>query len=69
MVLYLLYMTYNVVFIRYIYTCLLYQKKHKVPMTLELLEDGGWSRSSNKYARLSSKNNASTRYTHTLFKS
>lgn len=29
-------------------------------MTLELSEDGGWLRGSNKYARLASKNNAST---------
>lgn len=29
-------------------------------MTLELLEDGGWSRGGNKYARLSSRNDVST---------
>lgn len=29
-------------------------------MTLELLEEGGWQRGSNKYARLNSRNDAST---------
>ncbi|XP_029035564.1 uncharacterized protein LOC114872486 [Osmia bicornis bicornis] len=37
-----------------------FKKKHGVPVTLELLEDGGWSKGTNKYARLSSRNNAST---------
>ncbi|XP_020295469.1 uncharacterized protein LOC109860647 isoform X2 [Pseudomyrmex gracilis] len=37
-----------------------FKKKHRVPVTLELLEDGRWSRSGNKYIRLSSRNNAST---------
>ncbi|XP_050466378.1 uncharacterized protein LOC126859291 [Cataglyphis hispanica] len=37
-----------------------FKKKHGVPVTLELLEDGGWSRSGNKYARLSSRNDVST---------
>ncbi|XP_011137003.1 uncharacterized protein LOC105181731 isoform X2 [Harpegnathos saltator] len=36
------------------------KKKHGVPVTLELLEDGGWSRGGNKYARLSSRNDVST---------
>ncbi|KAF3426145.1 hypothetical protein E2986_02419 [Frieseomelitta varia] len=35
-------------------------KKHGVPVTLELLEDGAWSKGTNKYARLNSRNNAST---------
>ncbi|XP_025075882.1 uncharacterized protein LOC105434029 isoform X2 [Pogonomyrmex barbatus] len=37
-----------------------YQKKHGVPTTLELLEDGRWSRGGNKYARLNSRNDVST---------
>ncbi|XP_034173928.1 uncharacterized protein LOC117601366 isoform X2 [Osmia lignaria lignaria] len=37
-----------------------FKKKHGVPVTLELLEDGGWSKGTNKYARLSSRNDAST---------
>ncbi|GAB1865707.1 hypothetical protein CAJAP_06786 [Camponotus japonicus] len=37
-----------------------FKKKHGVPVTLELLEDGGWSRGGNKYARLSSRNDVST---------
>ncbi|XP_076629461.1 uncharacterized protein LOC143345837 isoform X2 [Colletes latitarsis] len=37
-----------------------FKKKHGVPVTLELLEDGGWSKGTNKYARLKSRNNAST---------
>ncbi|KYN43791.1 hypothetical protein ALC56_02054 [Trachymyrmex septentrionalis] len=36
------------------------KKKHGVPVTLELLEDGRWSRGGNKYARLSSRNDVST---------
>lgn len=31
-----------------------------MPVSLELLEEGGWSRSSNKYARLNSRNDVST---------
>ncbi|XP_012527507.1 uncharacterized protein LOC105831708 [Monomorium pharaonis] len=37
-----------------------FKKKHGVPVTLELLEDGRWSRSGNKYARLSSRHDVST---------
>ncbi|XP_018309324.1 uncharacterized protein [Mycetomoellerius zeteki] len=37
-----------------------FKKKHGVPVTLELLEDGRWSRGGNKYARLSSRNDVST---------
>ncbi|XP_076239136.1 uncharacterized protein LOC143182175 [Calliopsis andreniformis] len=37
-----------------------FKKKHGVPVTLELLEDGAWSKGTNKYARLNSRNNAST---------
>ncbi|KAG7213593.1 hypothetical protein KM043_002847 [Ampulex compressa] len=37
-----------------------FKKKQGTPVTLELLEDGGWPRGGNKYARLSSRNNAST---------
>ncbi|KAL6268507.1 hypothetical protein P5V15_001639 [Pogonomyrmex californicus] len=37
-----------------------FKKKHGVPMTLELLEDGRWSRGGNKYARLNSRNDVST---------
>ncbi|XP_014474854.1 PREDICTED: uncharacterized protein LOC106744516 isoform X1 [Dinoponera quadriceps] len=37
-----------------------FKKKHSVPVTLELLEDGAWSRGGNKYARLSSRNDVST---------
>ncbi|XP_017765965.1 PREDICTED: uncharacterized protein LOC108555000 isoform X1 [Eufriesea mexicana] len=37
-----------------------FKKKHGVPVTLELLEDGAWSKGTNKYARLKSRNNAST---------
>ncbi|XP_011879041.1 PREDICTED: uncharacterized protein LOC105568191 isoform X3 [Vollenhovia emeryi] len=37
-----------------------FKKKHGVPVTLELLEDGRWSRGGNKYARLSSRNDGST---------
>ncbi|XP_012221971.1 uncharacterized protein [Linepithema humile] len=37
-----------------------FKKKHGVPVTLELLEDGGWSRGGNRYARLSSRNDVST---------
>ncbi|KZC09760.1 PREDICTED: uncharacterized protein LOC107187922 [Dufourea novaeangliae] len=37
-----------------------FKKKHGVPVTLELLEEGGWSKGTNKYARLNSRNNAST---------
>ncbi|KMQ90237.1 hypothetical protein RF55_10028 [Lasius niger] len=33
-----------------------FKKKHGVPVTLELLEDGGWTRGGNKYTRLSSRN-------------
>ncbi|XP_071568612.1 uncharacterized protein [Temnothorax nylanderi] len=37
-----------------------FKKRHGVPVTLELLEDGRWSRGGNKYARLSSRNDVST---------
>lgn len=37
-----------------------FKKKHGVPVTLELLEDGAWSKGTNKYARLNSRNDAST---------
>lgn len=38
------------------------QKKNGIPVTLELLEDGAWSKGkTNKYARLNSRNDASTR--------
>ncbi|KAL0112893.1 hypothetical protein PUN28_012268 [Cardiocondyla obscurior] len=37
-----------------------FKKKHGVPVTFELLEDGRWSRNGNKYTRLSSRNDAST---------
>lgn len=37
-----------------------FKKKHGVPVTLELLEDGAWSTGTNKYARLNSRNDAST---------
>ncbi|XP_076766256.1 uncharacterized protein LOC143433038 [Xylocopa sonorina] len=37
-----------------------FKKKHGVPVTLELLEDGAWSKGTNSYARLNSRNNAST---------
>ncbi|XP_011061926.1 PREDICTED: uncharacterized protein LOC105150496 [Acromyrmex echinatior] len=37
-----------------------FKKKDGVPVTLELLEDGRWSRGGNKYARLSSRNDVST---------
>ncbi|XP_029175141.1 uncharacterized protein LOC114943650 [Nylanderia fulva] len=33
-----------------------FKKKHRVPLTLELLEEGGWTRGGNKYTRLSSRN-------------
>ncbi|XP_047355684.1 uncharacterized protein LOC124951398 isoform X3 [Vespa velutina] len=36
------------------------EKKHGVPVTLELLDEGGWQRGSNKYARLNSRNDPST---------
>lgn len=37
-----------------------FKRKRGVPITLELLEDGRWSRGGNKYARLSSRNDVST---------
>ncbi|PBC33102.1 hypothetical protein APICC_01419 [Apis cerana cerana] len=38
-----------------------FKKKNGIPVTLELLEDGAWSKGkSNKYARLNSRNDAST---------
>ncbi|XP_006612291.1 uncharacterized protein LOC102681015 isoform X1 [Apis dorsata] len=38
-----------------------FKKKNGIPVTLELLEDGAWSKGkTNKYARLNSKNDAST---------
>ncbi|XP_015185120.1 PREDICTED: uncharacterized protein LOC107071007 [Polistes dominula] len=37
-----------------------FKKKHGVPVTLELLDEGGWQRGSNKYARLNSRNDPST---------
>ncbi|XP_012271258.1 uncharacterized protein LOC105694813 isoform X2 [Orussus abietinus] len=36
------------------------KKKHGTPVTLELVEESGWPRGTSKYARLSSRNNAST---------
>ncbi|KAG9432475.1 uncharacterized protein LOC100870446 [Apis florea] len=38
-----------------------FKKKNGIPVTLELLEDGAWSKGkTNKYARLNSRNDAST---------
>ncbi|XP_024946124.1 uncharacterized protein LOC107273030 isoform X2 [Cephus cinctus] len=37
-----------------------FKKRNGAPVALELAEDGGWPRVSKKYARLSSKNNASS---------
>ncbi|XP_018399017.1 PREDICTED: uncharacterized protein LOC108776803 [Cyphomyrmex costatus] len=37
-----------------------FKKKRGVPVTLELLEDGRWVQSGNRYARLSSRNDVST---------
>lgn len=38
-----------------------FKKKNGIPLTLELLEDGAWSKGkTNKYARLNSRNDAST---------
>ncbi|XP_011173577.1 uncharacterized protein LOC105205772 isoform X2 [Solenopsis invicta] len=37
-----------------------FKKKRGVPVTLELLDEGRWSRGGNKYSRLSSRNDVST---------